>query len=64
MGTALGVGVSVGTWVAGVRIDADGSHAGFTVVMVAAGIAVLVTLAALTTLRRRTAGGTTAVESH
>lgn len=63
VGTALGVGVSVGTWVAGVRIDADGSHAGFTVVMVAAGIAVLVTLAALTTLRRRTAGAT-AVESH
>ena len=58
-----GVGVSVGTSVAGVRIDADGAHAGFTVVMIAAGIGVLVTIAALGTLRRRTAG-TTTVESH
>ncbi|ACZ20115.1 arabinose efflux permease family protein [Sanguibacter keddieii DSM 10542] len=63
VGTALGVGVSVGTSVAGVRIDADGAHAGFTVVMIAAGIGVLVTVAALGTLRRRTAG-TTNVESR
>lgn len=63
VGTSLGVGVSVGTSVAGVRIDADGAHAGFTVVMISAGIGVLVTVAALGTLRRRTAG-TTAVESH
>lgn len=63
VGTALGVGVSVGTSVAGARIDEAGSHAGFTVVVVAAGIAVLVMLASLTTLRSRTAGSTV-TEGH
>jgi len=51
VGTSLGVGVSVGSSVAGARIDADGSHAGFLVVVVSAGFAVVATLAALRTLR-------------
>ena len=51
MGTSLGVGVSVGSSVAGAQIDADGSHAGFLVVVISAGSAVLATLAALRTLR-------------
>ena len=37
VGTSLGVGVSVGSSVAGAQIDAAGSHAGFLVVVVAAG---------------------------
>jgi MFS family permease len=51
VGTSLGVGVSVGSSVAGAQIDADGSHAGFLVVVVSAGFAVVATLAALRTLR-------------
>lgn len=51
VGTSLGVGVSVGSSVAGARIDAAGSHAGFLVVVVAAASAVIATLAALRTLR-------------
>lgn len=63
VGTALGVGVSVGTSVAGQRIDAAGSHAGFEIVLIAAAFSVLVTIASLYTLRKRTAGST-AVETH
>ncbi len=51
VGTSLGVGVSVGSSIAGARIDAAGSHAGFLVVVVSAGCAVVATLAALRTLR-------------
>lgn len=54
VGTALGVGVSIGTSVGGQRIDAAGAHAGFEVVLVAGALSVLVTLASLWTLRRRT----------
>ena len=51
VGTSLGVGVSVGSSVAGAQIDLHGSHAGFLVVVIAAGAAVVATLAALRTLR-------------
>lgn len=51
VGTSLGVGVSVGSSIAGAQIDAHGSHAGFLVVVVAAGFAVVATLAAFRTLR-------------
>ncbi len=42
--TALGVGVSVGSSVAGVLIDRQGAHGGFLVVVVSASAAVVVTL--------------------
>jgi predicted MFS family arabinose efflux permease len=51
VGTALGVGVSVGSSVAGVRIDAAGSHAGFLVVVVSAAVAVIAVLLSYRTLR-------------
>lgn len=51
VGTSLGVGVSIGSSVAGAQIDVNGSHAGFLVVVVSAGAAVVATLAALRTLR-------------
>ncbi|GEL96430.1 MFS transporter [Cellulomonas composti] len=51
VGTALGIGVSVGSSIAGARIDATGSHGGFVVVLAAAGCAVVATLASLRTLR-------------
>ncbi|SDB87171.1 Predicted arabinose efflux permease, MFS family [Sanguibacter gelidistatuariae] len=63
VGTALGVGVSIGTSIGGQRIDAAGAHAGFEVVLVAAALAVLVTLASLWTLRRRTTGANSAAEA-
>ncbi|WP_182112741.1 MULTISPECIES: MFS transporter [unclassified Actinotalea] len=52
VGTALGVGVSFGSSIAGARIDAAGSHAGFLVVVVSGGLAVVAVLAASGTLRR------------
>lgn len=51
IGTALGVGVSAGASIAGAAIDRAGSHGGFGVVMGAAIVAVVATLAALPTLR-------------
>jgi MFS family permease len=51
VGTALNVGVSVGSSVAGSRIDAAGSHGGFVVVLVSAGFAVAATAVALPRLR-------------
>jgi MFS family permease len=51
VGTALGVGVSVGSSVAGVRIDAAGSHAGFLVVVISAAVAVIAVLLSYRTLR-------------
>lgn len=52
VGTALGVGVSVGTSVGGQRIDIGGAHAGFEVVAIAAAFCALVTLVAIPVLRR------------
>jgi MFS family permease len=49
--TALGVGVSVGASVAGVMIDRQGAHGGFTVVVLSACAAVAVTLLAIGVLR-------------
>lgn len=53
VGTSLGVGVSIGSWLAGARIDAADSHAGFFVVMVAGWLCAALALAALPLLRRR-----------
>nr|WP_241744507.1 MFS transporter [Cellulosimicrobium arenosum] len=52
VGTSLGIGVSVGSSVAGARIDAAGAHAGFEVVVASALLAVVLVLAAVRTLRR------------
>ncbi|WP_372469846.1 MFS transporter [Cellulosimicrobium marinum] len=52
VGTSLGVGVSIGSSVAGSRIDAAGAHAGFEVVVAAALLAVVLALAALRSLQR------------
>ncbi|WP_081861741.1 MFS transporter [Cellulomonas sp. HZM] len=51
VGTALGVGVSFGSSIAGARIDADGAHAGFLVVVAAAVLAVVAVGVAYPTLR-------------
>ncbi|UZN02947.1 MFS transporter [Cellulomonas sp. S1-8] len=53
--TGLGVGVAVGSSVAGVRIDAAGSHAGFLVVVVSGAGALVATLVALPSMRRHAA---------
>ncbi len=55
--TALGVGVSVGSSVAGTRIDAGGAHAGFLVVVVSGAAALVATLVALPVLRPRPGPG-------
>lgn len=52
VGTGLGVGVSIGSSVAGARIDAAGAHAGFLVVVAAGALALVTTLAAWPTLHR------------
>lgn len=54
VGTALGVGVSLGSSVAGSRIDAEGAHAGFFIVVLAGILQVVIALAAMGTLRKRT----------
>jgi len=51
VGTALGVGVSIGAAVAGAAIDRVGSHGGFLVVIGSAAVAVAAALVALPTLR-------------
>jgi MFS family permease len=51
VGTSLGVGVSIGSSIAGVMIDRQGSHGGYLVVIVSAGFALVATLAAFRTLR-------------
>ena len=51
VGTSLGVGVSIGSSIAGTRIDADGSHGGFLVVVVAGVAALVATLSSLRPLR-------------
>lgn len=60
IGTALGLGVSVGSSIAGNLIDARGSHGGFLVVVASAVFAVLATLVSLRTLR----AGTTELRTH
>lgn len=55
VGTSLGVGVSVGSWLAGAVIDRQGSHGGFLVVVGSAVLAVVAVLASLRTLRAGTA---------
>lgn len=51
VGTSLGVGVSVGSWLAGTLIDRHGSRGGYLVVVGAAVLAVIAVLASLRTLR-------------
>lgn len=51
VGTALGVGVSIGSAAAGGAVDREGAHGGFLVVAASAAFAVLATLVALPTLR-------------
>lgn len=51
VGTSLGVGVSVGSWVAGLLIDRQGSHGGYLVVVGAAVLAVVAVLGSLRVLR-------------
>ncbi len=55
VGAAMGVGVSFGASVAGVLIDRSGAHAGFVVVVAAAGVSALLGLASIRTLRRSSA---------
>ncbi|WNB85509.1 MFS transporter [Cellulomonas sp. ATA003] len=55
--TSLGVGVSLGSSVAGVLIDRQGAHGGFTVVVVAATAAVVVTLLSAGVLRADSSDG-------
>jgi len=50
-GTALGVGVSIGASVGGNMIDAAGARAGYLVVVVAAGAAVVLALASVRALK-------------
>jgi MFS family permease len=65
VGTSLGVGVSLGSWVAGELIDRQGSHGGYLVVVGAAVLAVVAVLALLRTLRAGTAGlGSPVVETE
>jgi MFS family permease len=54
-GTALGVGVAIGSSSAGRAIDAFGARAGYLVVVAAAGCAVVLALASVGTFRRRAA---------
>lgn len=55
VGTALGVGVSIGSSIAGTRIDNMGAHAGFLIVVIAGVSQVFIALLAARTLRARTA---------
>jgi len=52
VGTGLSIGVSVGSSVAGTRIDVGGSHAGFLVVVASGAAALVATLVALPSMRR------------
>lgn len=60
-GTAMGVGVSIGSSVAGARIDVAGSHGGFEIVVAAAVLAVVTVVAAIRPLRVRRAEPETVV---
>ncbi|GAB2468883.1 MFS transporter [Xylanimonas ulmi] len=62
VGTSIGAGASAGSWLAGARIDAAGSHGGFLVAMVAGWVCVVLAVAALPTLRRQQGRAGLAVE--
>src|SRR3954452_15357754 len=51
VGTALGIGVSFGSSIAGAAIDGSGSHGGFLVVVASAALVVLAAVASVRTLR-------------
>ncbi|QAY69679.1 MFS transporter [Xylanimonas protaetiae] len=53
IGTASGSGAALGSWLAGTRIDAGGSEAGFLVAMIAGWACAALALAALPDLRKR-----------
>ncbi|MDR2722926.1 MAG: MFS transporter, partial [Cellulomonadaceae bacterium] len=53
IGTSLNVGASLGSWLAGMRIDAVGAHGGFFVAMIAGWVMVLLALIALPVLRKQ-----------
>ncbi|MFC8599453.1 MULTISPECIES: MFS transporter [unclassified Isoptericola] len=53
VGTSLGVGVSLGSWLAGVAIDAADSHAGFVVTMSGGWLCAILAVVALPGMRRR-----------
>jgi MFS family permease len=55
VGTSIGIGASLGAWLAGARIEIAGAHAGFLVTVGAAWFATLLTLAASRTFRRQAA---------
>ncbi len=63
VGTSLGVGVSVGSWLAGVRIDAVDSHAGFFVTMAGGWTCALLALVALPVLSKKRPYAATDVSS-
>ncbi len=52
VGTSIGAGSALGSWIAGARIDAVGAGGGFVVAMVAGWVCVLLAVVALPTLRR------------
>ncbi|PZR51706.1 MFS transporter [Xylanimonas oleitrophica] len=51
--TSIGVGSALGSWLAGLRIDAVDAHAGFLVAMIAGWACAALALVALPTLRRQ-----------
>jgi MFS family permease len=53
IGTALGIGISAGAFVAGLAIDAVGSHGAFLIAVMSGALAVVATFVALPTLRTR-----------
>lgn len=55
VGTSLGVGVSAGSSIAGVAIDAQGSHGGYLVVVASGVLIVIAVFVSLRTLRAGTA---------
>ena len=57
IGTAMNIGVSLGSMLGGRAIDAAGAHGGYTLTMCAAWIGVVVLLVGLRTLRRARAHG-------
>jgi MFS family permease len=55
VGTSIGIGASLGAWLAGARVEVAGAGAGFLITVGAAWFATLLTLAASRTLRRQSA---------
>lgn len=62
VGTALGVGVSFGSSIAGTRIDAAGAHAGFMVAIFCAAAGAVLVVASAPVLRRSSTGSTTEID--